>query len=113
MAAALLAVLLAWRCCLIWARPPTALLAAALLASCVILVTEAHLAKTDAGLLAAILSAQFALAALYRAGSDRRAPPGRAPPLFWVAQSAAIRRKGPIGPLVSGLTLLALWAMDR
>ena len=111
--AAILAVILAWRCASLWVGPPAALLAAALLGSSVILVTEAHLAKTDAGLLAAILSAQFALAALYRAGSDRRAPPGWAPPLFWVAQSAAILLKGPIGPLVSGLTLLALWAMDR
>jgi 4-amino-4-deoxy-L-arabinose transferase-like glycosyltransferase len=113
MAAALLAVLLAWRCCLIWARPPTALLAAALLASCVILVTEAHLAKTDAGLLAAILAAQFALATLHRAGQDGAAPPGWAAPIFWVAQSAAILLKGPIGPLVSGLTLLTLWILDR
>ena len=111
--AAILAVILAWRCASLWVGPPAALLAAALLGSSVILVTEAHLAKTDAGLLAAILSAQFALAALYRAGSDRRAPPGWAPPLFWVAQSAAILLKGPIGPLVSGLTLLALWVMDR
>jgi 4-amino-4-deoxy-L-arabinose transferase-like glycosyltransferase len=112
-AAALLAVILAWRCCLLWARPPTALLAAALLAASVILVTEAHLAKTDAGLLAAILAAQFALAALHRAGQDRVAPPGWAAPVFWVAQSAAILLKGPIGPLVSGLTLLALWLADR
>ena len=110
---AILAVLLAWRCCALWARPPTALLAAALLASSVILVTEAHLAKTDAGLLCAILGAQFALATLYRAGHTAERAPSWAAPLFWVAQSAAILLKGPIGPMVSGLTLLALWAADR
>lgn len=113
MLAAILAVILAWRCASLWVGPSAALLAAALLGSSVILVTEAHLAKTDAGLLAAILAAQFALAVLHRAGGDQRAPPGWAAPLFWVAQSAAILLKGPIGPLVSGLTLLALWAMDR
>ena len=111
--AAILAVLLAWRCCALWARPPTALLAAALLASCVILVTEAHLAKTDAGLLCAVMAAQFALAALYRADRAAAPEPRWAAPVFWIAQSAAILLKGPIGPMLSGLTLLALWAMDR
>jgi 4-amino-4-deoxy-L-arabinose transferase-like glycosyltransferase len=113
MLAALLAMALAWRCCALWARPPTALMAAALLGSSVILVAEAHLAKTDAGLLAAILAAQFALATLHRAGHGGPAAPAWAPALFWVAQSAAILLKGPIGPLVSGATLLALWIADR
>jgi 4-amino-4-deoxy-L-arabinose transferase-like glycosyltransferase len=90
-----------------------ALAGAALLGSSVALVAEAHLAKTDAALLAAVVAAQGALAAIYRRARDGGAAgPGPAL-LFWLAQGAGILLKGPIAPLVSGLTILALAAADR
>src|SRR4051794_18820500 len=45
---------------------PAALVGAALLASSLLLVVEAHLAKTDAVLLATVVTAQGALGVLYR-----------------------------------------------
>lgn len=60
----------------------TALLGAALLASSILLVTEAHIAKTDAVLLACTMTAQTALARLYlpgrrKAGAGSRRPTRR------------------------------------
>jgi 4-amino-4-deoxy-L-arabinose transferase-like glycosyltransferase len=77
--------------------------AAALLASCVVLAVEAHLAKTDAALLGATTIAMAILARAFMA-----APLGRgACALFWLALGAAILIKGPIAPMVVGLAALA------
>jgi len=90
-----------------------ALLGAALLASSVLLVSEAHLAKTDATLLATIVAAQGALGLVYRAGREG----GRARPalalIFWAALGLGILVKGPVAPLVAALTILALVIADR
>lgn len=95
----------------------TAWLGAGLTAGSVMLVLEAHQAKTDAVLLATIIAAQWVLARLYmnrRADAADVKPPGLAVALtFWVAQAAGILVKGPIAPLVSGLTILALILADR
>jgi 4-amino-4-deoxy-L-arabinose transferase-like glycosyltransferase len=90
-----------------------ALLAAVLLASAFGLIAEAHIAKTDACLLAATVAAQGALATLYvGARSGRRT--GWAPALlFWIAEALAILLKGPIAPLVAFLTAAALSLADR
>jgi 4-amino-4-deoxy-L-arabinose transferase-like glycosyltransferase len=85
-----------------------ALLGAALLASSLGLVIEAHLAKTDAVLLSCVIAAQGALGEIHR-GSRAR---GWAA-LFWLAQGAAILVKGPVAPALSLLTLLALCIADR
>ena len=85
-----------------------ALLGAALLASSLGLVIEAHLAKTDAVLLACAVAAQGALGELYRGGRAR----GWAL-LFWLAQGAAILVKGPVVPALSLLTIAALCIADR
>ena len=50
---------------------PAALLGAMLLASCVLLVSEAHLAKTDAVLLATVVAAQGSLGEIYRRSRAR------------------------------------------
>jgi 4-amino-4-deoxy-L-arabinose transferase-like glycosyltransferase len=90
-----------------------ALIGASLLASCIMLVSEAHLAKTDAMLLATVVAAQGALGAIYRAGKDEdRAPAGIAA-VFWLAQGCGILLKGPVTPLVSLLTAAALGIADR
>lgn len=90
-----------------------AFLGAAMLASSLLLIVEAHLAKTDACLLGATTIALAALARIYMA--DRGAPAvGRGTALaFWAAIGAGILLKGPITPMVAGLTIAALAWIDR
>jgi 4-amino-4-deoxy-L-arabinose transferase-like glycosyltransferase len=80
-----------------------AFLAAALLAGCVILTVEAHIAKTDAALLGATT---IAMAVLARAWTGARLKLPEAM-LFWVALGAGILIKGPITPLVVGASTAA------
>lgn len=92
---------------------PAALLGAALLASSLTLVAEAHLAKTDAVLLACAASAQFAFATIYcRSQAGRRAD-WRWALLFWAAVALGTLIKGPVVPLLALLTGLTLAAADR
>jgi 4-amino-4-deoxy-L-arabinose transferase-like glycosyltransferase len=88
----------------------TGFLAAALLASSLMLVWEAHIAKTDAVLLATVMAAQFALVRLFAADRDGVRAPIWAPYLLWAALGIGILIKGPITPLVTGLTAIGLWA---
>jgi len=87
----------------------TGFLAAALLASSLMLTWEAHIAKTDAVLLATVMAAQYALVRLFTADRDGVPAPGWAPYLLWAALGAGILIKGPITPLVTGLTAVGLW----
>lgn len=103
----------------------TAFTAAALCAGSILLVIEAHLATTDAVLLATIVAAQGALSRYYQAGAPASfRPAGQhvevhdAPGIgafltFWAAQAVGILVKGPITPLVSLLTIGCLVAVDR
>ena len=89
----------------------SALVAAILMASCFVLGAEARLAKTDAMLLAGILSAQAVLARLWMR-------PGEPLPAwlaygFWVALAVATLVKGPIAALVVGTTVLGLVLRER
>jgi 4-amino-4-deoxy-L-arabinose transferase-like glycosyltransferase len=94
-------------------EPRGALIAAVLLASALGTVAEAHLAKTDAALLAATTAGQGALGLAYlRARAGSRAAPGIAA-LFWLAEIAAIYLKGPIGPGLAVITAATLSAADR
>lgn len=94
---------------------PAALTGAALLTASLILIAEAHQAKTDAMLLACITAAQGVLGQFYLAqsGGNCRRPGQSAILLFWLAQGIGILIKGPIVPLISLLTLASLWAADR
>ncbi|MFD2264852.1 ArnT family glycosyltransferase [Lacibacterium aquatile] len=88
-----------------------AFLAASLLGGSLLVGVEAHLAKTDAMQLACTVAAAMALLRLYR---HREYPaPSWTMWLFWVALGAGILVKGPVVPMVAGLTLLALWWADR
>ncbi len=101
----------------------TALLAAAMLAACAVLVTEVHIAKTDAALLGAVTIAMAVLARAATAGRGgngpgdpplARAGVGRgAAAVFWLALGASILLKGPVGPMVVGLAALTLSISDR
>ncbi len=87
-----------------------ALLGAAMLASSVILAVETHQAKTDAALLAATTLAMGVLT------QARLAPGGvtrRRAAWFWVAMAAGILLKGPITPMVVGLTAATLAGWER
>ena len=87
--------------------------AAMLLASALGVVIEAHIAKTDAALLAAIVAGQGAIGLIYvRARTGRSAMPALAA-MFWIAETAAILLKGPPGPALAILTVLALSIADR
>jgi 4-amino-4-deoxy-L-arabinose transferase-like glycosyltransferase len=87
----------------------TAFLAASLLASALLTVVEAHIATTDAALLAASVASLGALALLYT-GSARG--PGIAL-LFWLGLALGILIKGPVVPLIAGLAIAALGIADR
>jgi 4-amino-4-deoxy-L-arabinose transferase-like glycosyltransferase len=87
--------------------------AAVLLAASLGLIAEAHLAKTDACLLAAVVAAQGALGLVYAEVRDKRRPGWGPALLFWIAQALAILLKGPIAPVVSLLTVASLSLADR
>ena len=91
-----------------------ALLGAALLAGSMLLVVEAHQAKTDAVLLATVVAAQAALARFYAAARHNDdAVPAVWAWVFWTAQGIGLLVKGPITPMVSALTVAAVVAADR
>ncbi|HWK47575.1 MAG TPA: glycosyltransferase family 39 protein [Stellaceae bacterium] len=91
----------------------SALIGAGLLACSLLLVTEAHLATTDAVLLATAVAGQGALAAIY-VMARRGEPTGFGlAAAFWIAEAAAILVKGPVVPMVAVTTILALVIADR
>src|SRR5438094_1897008 len=91
----------------------TAFFAALLLGTALGTIIEAHVAKTDAALLAAVVAGQGALGLVYvRARTGRLAMPAGAA-LFWVAETAAILLKGPPGPALAIGTIPALSIADR
>jgi 4-amino-4-deoxy-L-arabinose transferase-like glycosyltransferase len=89
------------------------MIAAVLLASALGVVAEAHIAKTDAALLAAITAGQGALGLAYVRGRTGRPVPLWIPALFWSAEIAAIFLKGPPGPALAVTTVAALAIADR
>lgn len=90
-----------------------AAMAGVLLAATLALSTESVLATTDAALCGTVTLSMAALARVYLA--SRGGPPaGRwVKLLFWLGMAAAILLKGPIGPMVAGLAMLALAAWER
>ncbi|MEI6986785.1 MAG: glycosyltransferase family 39 protein [Rhodospirillaceae bacterium] len=91
----------------------TGFAAALMLAGCVVLGVEARLAKTDAVLLATIVVAQGALARIWLERRVAGAAGWGMPIVFWLAIGVGILVKGPIGPMVSGLTILVLGLHER
>ncbi len=93
---------------LVGARP--ALLAAAMLGGCLVLMVEAHIAKTDAALLATVTAAMGLLGAAYLNPSGFTAWQAAG---FWVALGVGVLLKGPIAPMVPLLAGITLFAADR
>ena len=100
---------LTYRVALPLAGQAGAFIAALLIAPSILLGVEARLAKTDAVLLACILSATGFLARAYL----RQAITLRAALLFWTACGAGVLVKGPMIALVVGSTVVALCVLDR
>jgi 4-amino-4-deoxy-L-arabinose transferase-like glycosyltransferase len=94
-------------------EPRRALIGAMLLAIALGVVAEAHLAKTDAALLGAVVAGQGALGIAYaRARAGAIAGRGVAV-AFWLAEITAIYLKGPVGPAVAFATAAVLSIADR
>ena len=91
----------------------TAFVGAALFATSINAVTQAHMARADAVLIPLVVAAQGALGAAYLHARERRPSPRQLWLVFWIAQGLAILAKGPILILTSALTILALGAIDR
>ncbi len=108
-AGALLAVLATYEIGLAMGGRRAALFGACGLGASVILVTEAHLAKTDAALIGVTT---VAMAVLARAYAGQPVGRGRAA-VFWLAMGAGILLKGPITPMVAGLAAVTLAVADR
>jgi 4-amino-4-deoxy-L-arabinose transferase-like glycosyltransferase len=89
------------------------LFAGLVMGSTLLISSEAFIAKTDAVLCGAITLSMAALGHLYLAAREGR-PMGFWPKLlFWAGLSTSILVKGPIGPMVAGLALVALGVADR
>lgn len=86
-----------------------ALLAGAMLGTSLLLGGEAHLAKTDAALLAASLAGLWVLARLQMRGTASRSEAA----LFWIAMAAAVLIKGPLGPMLAGFVALGIAVQRR
>lgn len=86
-----------------------AFLAAVILAASFMMGAEARLAKTDAVLLACIMAGQYVVARVHLSGAvGLWAALG-----FWLAVGVGVLVKGPIAPLVLGLTVAALCVVRR
>lgn len=112
---ALAAVFLAYWCMHALAPPLAAFVGASLLALALGLAAEAHIAKTDAVLLATAIAAQGVLLRIYLAarGAERVSPSLPLALAGWAALAIGILIKGPVILAVVGLTALALSLWDR
>jgi 4-amino-4-deoxy-L-arabinose transferase-like glycosyltransferase len=87
-----------------------ALLAGAMLAGCMVVMVEAHIAKTDAALLATITAAMGLFGAAYLQPGQFTARHAAA---FWVILGIGVLLKGPIAPMVPLLAGITLVLSDR
>lgn len=93
--------------------PEAGLLAGAMLGSTFLLSTEAFIAKTDAVLCGTTTLALAALGRIYAASRDGPpVKPGTAM-VFWLGIGLATLDKGPVGPMVAALAMIALAVADR
>lgn len=91
----------------------TGLIAGAILGCTFLLSTEASIAKTDAMLCGATTLAMAALGRIYAAERGVGHAGRWTRVLMWAGLAVAILVKGPIGPMVFGLAVVALWIADR
>ena len=95
------------------------LVSSSLLASCFIILAEAHIAKTDSLLLSLIMTQQFSLWLFYKNRHldkhlNKHLLNNRSGRVwFWVSMAFAILVKGPIAPFLALTTLLGLVIIER
>lgn len=87
----------------------TALIGAGLFGAGILIGFEAMTAKTDAMLCGVTTLSMAAIAWLYRGGAHPKA----LSLVFWIAMGVGVLIKGPVTPLIVGLTLLTLFAWER
>ena len=87
------------------------LVSSSLLASCFVILAEAHIAKTDSILLSLIMAQQFSLWLFYKNRHLANNRSGRG--WFWVLMAFAVLVKGPIAPFLALTTLLGLVIIER
>src|SRR5450631_772489 len=109
------AVLLTYWTALAFVARRTALLAALMMASSVLLGVEARLAKTDAMLLFTSVAAMGAMARIYLASRRTQdlVAGWQLPAILWTALAAGVLLKGPLILMFVVLTALALSIADR
>lgn len=109
------AVLVTWRLGCRMFDPRVAWLGAAFLAVCPMVAWDAHQARADQLLLFCTVAAQACLFIAWRRAADAEAAkPGWLPMLgFWLMTGLGILAKGPITPMVAGLTIFAMCLLSR
>ncbi|WP_249690195.1 glycosyltransferase family 39 protein [Stappia sp. WLB 29] len=118
LAGAVLAVLLSYWCARAFVAPPPALLAGALTATALPLGAVARFGEPDALLLAAILAMQGALARIWLSRTPGASSPGLLAArglaaVFWTGLAGSVLLAGASGPVVAGLSVLALCLAAR
>ncbi|MBH69126.1 MAG: hypothetical protein CMM58_12280 [Rhodospirillaceae bacterium] len=106
--AATISVIVTYFIASIFIKPIGALTAGIVLATSLLLIAEAHMAKSDALLLMSLVISQFGLAKAYKNNFT----------FFswlclWAGIGLGILVKGPIVPLIILLTIFGIWALDR
>ncbi|WP_210483364.1 ArnT family glycosyltransferase [Microvirga antarctica] len=109
---ALAAVLLTYWAALAFLGRRGAFLAAAFMATCILLMVEARLAKTDAALAACAIATMGGLARAYL-GRGAGILPRRTLVVFWVGLAAGILIKGPLILMFVGLSAASLTWRER
>lgn len=108
------AVLLTYWAALAFVSRRGAVLAAAMLASSILLGVAARLAVTDALLLATVTAAMGAMARAYRQQARGEPVEGwTLPAIFWTGLAAGVLLKGPIIVVVAGLAAATLTFLDK
>ncbi len=110
------AVLLTYWTALAFVSRRAAVLAGAMMATCVLLGVEARLAKTDAMLLMTSAAAMGALGRIYLAGQGKPLDSHSAwllPAILWTAVAGGILLKGPLILMFIGLAAATLAIADR
>lgn len=116
--AAIIAVLATWRIGVTMFEARAGWIAGLLLAVCPVIIWESKQARADMVLLAATTVAMWMVWSLFRRRKDDGAiarPHKRwiKVPLLWFAVAAGVMTKGPITPMVVGLTVLTIGVVSR
>ena len=86
-----------------------AFIGALLFGTTILVTTEAHIAKTDSLLLLSVVLMMTGLAKAYTSSGQSQ----KWSLLFWLSMGAGILIKGPIAPMIGGLTLVSLLLYHR